>query len=171
MNFTKPDILKFAALYDNRYLDKEDASIEEEIKQILKQRKPKFLTKDELIKIAKWKSPRTKKHVESEENDNCTVKAITEFSFSTQSERARIESLLVLKGVSWPTASAILHFTFPDKYPILDFRVLESIKWDKPSQYNFSFWKKYCLYLRELAKSLGVSLRTLDKALWEKSKS
>jgi len=170
MNFQKADILKYSTLYDDRYLGKNDALTEAEVKGILKQRKPKFLTRDELIKIAKWKSPRTTKHCKSQDNDSCTVKAISEFSFSTRSERARIESLLVFKGVNWPTASTILHFAFPKKYPILDFRVLESIEWDKPPQYDFAFWQQYCSYLRKLAAKLGVNLRVLDKALWEMSK-
>lgn len=139
MAFNEEIVLKYAALYDKRYFNKDDALVETKIKRSLKNRKPKFLTRAELIKIGKWKSPRTIKHCSSQDNDDCTVKAISGFSFSTKSERARIESLFVFKGVNWPTASTILHFAFPNKYPILDFRVLESIGWEKPSQYNFSF--------------------------------
>lgn len=169
MRFKKNQILKYASLYDKKYR-KADALIEIKIKEVLKNRKPKFLTRNELIKIGKWKSPRTKKHCSSPVNDDCTVKSITKFSFSTRSERARIESLFVFKGVSWPTASTILHFAFPNKYPILDFRVLEAIKWEKPSQYNFVFWQKYCSHLRKLAADIKIDLRVLDKALWQMSK-
>jgi hypothetical protein len=170
MRFNKNQILKYASLYDSRYRNKDDASIEIKIKGVLKNRNPKFLTRNELIKICKWKSPRTKKHCSNIVNDDCTVKAISQFSFSTKSERAKIESLFVFKGVNWPTASTILHFAFPNKYPILDFRVLESIKWEKPSQYNFVFWQKYCAYLRKIAKDLKIDIRVLDKALWQISK-
>lgn len=170
MNFDRNKILKFASLYDIGYR-KSDASIERKIKGILKKRNPKFLTRDELIEIYKWKSPRTKKHCSNAVNDNCTVRAISQFSFSTKSERAKIESLFVFRGVSWPVASTILHFAFPNKYPILDFRVLEAINWEKPSQYNFIFWQKYCAFLRSKAKKLKINLRILDKALWQMSKS
>jgi hypothetical protein len=40
-----------------------------------------------------WKSKRPKKHYQSEENDDLTVKEITTFSFKTKSEKARIKSL------------------------------------------------------------------------------
>jgi hypothetical protein len=170
MRFNKNQILKYASLYDKKYLGTDNASIEMEIKEVLKKRRPKFLTRNELGKIGRWKSPRTIKHCSSQDNDNCTVKSISGFSFLTRSERARIESLFVFKGVNWPTASTILHFAFPDKYPILDFRVLEAIGWKKPAQYNFEFWQKYCSYLRSLAAGFKIELRILDKALWQISK-
>jgi len=170
MRFSKSQILKYASLYDKKYLGKANALTEAKIKEVLRKRKPKFLTRDELITIGKWKSPRTIKHCSSQDNDDCTVRSISEFSFSTKSERARIESLFVFKGVNWPTASTILHFAFPHKYPILDFRVLEAIGWEKPAQYNFEFWQKYYSYLRKLAAGHKIDLRVLDKALWQMSK-
>jgi thermostable 8-oxoguanine DNA glycosylase len=168
MRFNKSQILKYASLYDKKYLGTDNALIETEIKEILKKRKPKFLTRNELSKIGRWKSPRIEKHCSN--NDDSFVKSISKFSFTTKNEQARIESLLVFKGVSWPVASTILHFAFPDKYPILDFRVLEAIGWKKPAQYNFEFWKKYCSYLRKLAAGFKIDLRILDKALWQMSK-
>jgi hypothetical protein len=169
MRISKSKILKYASLYDKKYR-MSGALIETEIKEILKKRKPKFLTRNELCKIGKWKSPRTKKHCLNPDNDERTVRDISKFSFSTKSERAKIESLFVFKGVSWPVASTILHFAFPDKYPILDFRVLESMGWGKPTQYDFKFWQDYCSYLRKLATKYKISLRVLDKALWQISK-
>lgn len=63
----------------------------------------------------------------------------------------------------------ILHFEFPDEYPILDFRAFWSLGWEQPSDYSFKFWTDYCARLRELAKAHGVDLHTLDKALWQYS--
>ncbi|HQL94014.1 MAG TPA: hypothetical protein PL005_05005, partial [Candidatus Hydrogenedentes bacterium] len=77
----------------------------------------------------------------------------------------------LLAGVSWPTASVFLHFAFPEKYPILDFRALWSLNIDPPpKQYTFPFWKEYADFCRNLSGEAGVSLRTLDKALWMYSK-
>jgi hypothetical protein len=33
-----------------------------------------------------------------------------------------------------------------------------------------SFWLEYLFFCRELARRCGVSIRTLDKALWQHSK-
>ena len=48
-----------------------------------------------------------------------TVEDITRIALSTNSERLRIESLTLLDGVSWPSASVLLHFGHKDPYPIL----------------------------------------------------
>jgi hypothetical protein len=59
---------------------------------------------------------------------------------------------------------------FPDRYPILDVRALESLGVKPRSQYPLNFWLEYLDACRELAQLAGVSLRTLDKALWQHSK-
>ena len=38
-----------------------------------------------------------------------------------------MEALLTLTGVGVPTASTLLYFAFPDAYPVLDVRALESL--------------------------------------------
>ena len=80
------------------------------------------LTKDELSKVAYWKAPRSSGH--AKKNADQYVSDITRFAFATNCERARIESLTLLDGVSWPTASVILHLFHRDPYPILDFRAV-----------------------------------------------
>jgi len=75
-----------------------------------------------------------------------------------------------LNGVDYPVASTILHFAEPDRYMILDFRALWSLGIKQPSYWTFEFWMDFTRRARELAESLGVSIRTLDKALWEYSK-
>ena len=42
-----------------------------------------------------------------------------------------------------PTASTLLYFAFPDDYPILDVRALESLGVKPRSQYPVSFWLEY----------------------------
>jgi hypothetical protein len=73
------------------------------------------LTKNELALVAYWKSPRSSKHARKNSED--FVFEITRFVFGTDCERARIESLTLLDGVSWPTASVILHLFHKDPYP------------------------------------------------------
>jgi hypothetical protein len=79
-------------------------------------------------------------------------------------------ALLELEGVGVPTASTLLYCAFPEDYPILDVRALESLGVKPRSQYPLSFWLGYLDACRELAQRAGVPLRTLDKALWQYSK-
>ena len=170
MRINRLNILHYAQAYNDDW-DIADESLETEMKRILKTQR--YLTRDNLREIGLWKSPRARKHYTSKENDALTVKEITCFAFTAKSERARIWSLLILRGVSWAVASVILHFAFPKRYPIWDVRVLWSLGWyrrGKPPAYNFSLWEKYCRKVREISKRHGLSIRTVEKALWMYSK-
>jgi len=166
MNFTKEQILKYSKKYDERYLGSNDELVERKMKGWLKDKT--FLDKEGFVKIGLWKSKRPKKSYEN--NDEILVKEITGFSFSAIGEEARIKSLTVLNGVSWPVASTILHFKFPDRYPIMDFRAIWSLGWEQPKKYDFIFWQKYCEEITKLSKNYNLPMRTIDKALWEYSK-
>ena len=131
-------------------------------------RKQKFMTKNQLQILCKWKSPRSAGNMLS--NSEEYIKEITEYSFKTSNERARIEVLTLLDGVRWPTASCILHLFHNDKYPILDFRALWSISIDKPPDYKYKFWEEYTFFCRKISDKQDVSMRILDKALWQYSK-
>lgn len=166
MQINKKNIIEYSEKYDKRYKNTHDEMLEREMKQILKRQR--HLNKNNFIKICLWKSKRQKKNYEL--NDELTIKEITRFSFATKSDKARIESLTILKGVSWPVASTVLHFVFSNKYPILDFRVLWSLGWKVPQTYNFDFWQRYCDRIRSISKRFNLPIRTIDKALWEYSK-
>lgn len=127
-----------------------------------------YLTKDDLFKIAYWKSPRSSGHVQK--NTDYYISEISQFAFKTKCERAKIQTLTNLDGVNWPTASVILHLFDEEKYPILDFRALYSISVNVPTQYKFDFWWEYVEFCRDLASRNNVSMRTLDRALWQYSK-
>ncbi len=127
-----------------------------------------FLNKEQLQLVARWKAARSAWHVEK--NTNEYIVDITSFAFSTNNERSRIESLTILDGVSWPTASVILHLFHKDPYPILDFRALWSANLEVPNQYSYSFWQLYVSFCREIAKRNKISMRVLDRAMWQYSK-
>jgi hypothetical protein len=126
------------------------------------------LTGNELRDVAYWKAPRSAGH--ARKNSDEYVRDITQFALGVQSERARIQALTLLDGVSWPTASVILHLFHRDPYPILDFRALWSASLDVPSQYTFGFWRDYLAFCRRTAVAAGVDMRTLDRAMWQYSK-
>ena len=127
-----------------------------------------YLTKAEIQKIAYWKAARSAGHANKNHEDYVTE--ITRFAFATEQERARIQSLTLLDGVSCPTASVILHLFHSEPYPILDFRALWSVSLDVPAQYSFGFWWPYVEFCREVAQKANVDMRTLDRALWQYSK-
>ena len=128
-----------------------------------------YMTKQQLQTLCQWKSARSSGNTRS--NSQQYVKEVTNFALSSDNERSRIEALTLLDGVGWPTASAILHFYHADNYPILDFRALWSIGVDTPpSVYKYDFWQDYTDYCRVISKKHKVSMRILDKALWQYSK-
>ena len=131
-------------------------------------RRDRSLSREDFLALCAWKSPRSRPRCER--NDEAFVRAVTSAALTTTSERLRIEVLMLLEGVSWPTASAILHFGFRNRYPVLDYRAVWSLGVDGPPRYDYAFWAGYAGCCRTLAKTAGVDLRTLDKALWQYSK-
>jgi hypothetical protein len=103
-------------------------------------------------------------------NPETAVIDATRRALSAADEASRMGALLELGGVGVPTASTLLYVAFPDDYPILDVRALESLGVKPRSTYPVGFWLEYLDACRGLARACGVSIRTLDKALWQHSK-
>ena len=118
--------------------------------------------------MCSWKTVRSRPKVAA--NTEAAVVDATRRALAAGDEATRIAALLELEGVGVPTASTLLYFVFPDDYPILDVRALESLGVKPRSTYPISFWLEYLEACRRLARDAGVSIRTLDKALWEHSK-
>jgi hypothetical protein len=125
-------------------------------------------TRPEFIEICAWKTARSRPKVAS--NTEPAVIEATARALTDTDEETRVRALLELAGVGVPTASTLLYFAFPAEYPILDVRALESLGVKARSKYPVSFWLEYVRVCRELARQCGVSIRTLDKALWQYSK-
>jgi hypothetical protein len=118
--------------------------------------------------VCSWKTVRSRPKVAA--NTEAAVVDATGRALVAVDEETRIAALLELEGVGVPTASTLLYFAFPDDYPILDVRALESLGVRPRSTYPVSFWLDYLEACRRLARDAGVSIRTLDKALWQHSK-
>jgi hypothetical protein len=125
-------------------------------------------TRDEFIAVCAWKTVRSRPKVAS--NSEAAVVDATRRALAAREEAQRMDALLELEGVGVPTASVLLYFAFPDDYPILDVRALESLGVKPRTQYPVSFWLAYLAACRELALRYGVCIRTLDKALWQHSR-
>ena len=127
-----------------------------------------YYTRDEFLLVCAWKTGRSKSKVQS--NTELEVQRATGAAFTAQGEAQRMEALLELNGVGVPTASTLLHFAYPSDYPILDVRALESLGHRSRTTYPVSYWLGYLDACRRLAHEHGVSIRVLDKALWQHSK-
>jgi hypothetical protein len=150
----------------DRYAYADDAEVEA-IGEAARERG--WYTRDEFLTVAPWKSPRSR--TRCEENDEAAVKAATQLALSTPDERQRIEALIQLRGVAYPTALVLLHLAHRDPYPIIDYRALWSLGVESPpAAYSFTFWWAYTQACRSLEKEAGVRMRTFDRALWQYSK-
>jgi hypothetical protein len=125
-------------------------------------------TRAEFVEVCGWKTPRSRPKVAA--NPEPVVIATTGRALGASDEGDRMAALLELGGVGVPTASTLLYVAFPQDYPILDVRALESLGVKSRSTYPLSFWLAYLEACRAIARQAGVSLRTLDKALWQRSK-
>ena len=170
LRFDGGEIKDLAARYTSCQDEKDreaESSIEQSIGPAV--RGNGYFTKDQFLHLCLWKTPRTKSRCAA--NDEEFVREVTALALKTENERLRIEALTLLDGVGWPTASVLLHFGSAEQYPILDFRALWSLSIPEPKgEYTFSFWWDYVQVCRTIAKKCGVTMRTLDRALWQFSK-
>lgn len=166
IDLTKENIIKYAERYDFQYIKNNEDVAEMEVKSWLENNR--FLNKEMFMKLCLWKSRRPKRQYEK----NCEdiIKEITRLSLSSDNEEARIKILMCLQGVSFPVASTILHFAFPDRYTIMDFRAIWSLGWQQPKNYTFEFWDEYNREIKKIANQFNVTMRIVDKALWQYSK-
>jgi hypothetical protein len=161
-------IPEFLARY-NAVHDHEDDALVARRPRVQKERQ---MSRSDLYAVCNWKAPRAAG--QARKNTSCEVEEITGLAFRARSERVRVEVLQMLHGVSYPTASVILHFFHTDTYPVLDFRALWSMRITQPSDYTFPFWWSYVRACRSfLARARRrhprLSMRELDRALWQYS--
>ena len=81
-----------------------------------------YLTKQEIHKIARWKSPR--RAALTLENTDDLIKEIAERAFTAADDWTKLLTLTQLRGIGQPTASAILHLYDKGEYVLLDIHAL-----------------------------------------------
>jgi hypothetical protein len=162
LQFDPAEITGLAA----RFSDAGEDSIADEIGRTARDRG--HYTRDEFVDVCKWKTERSRSKVA--ENSEEDVIEATRLMLSTSSEALRIWIPLGLRGVSWATASVLLHFGHHERYPILDYRALEALGVNGPVTYTIPFWNAYVSACRQLDDETGLGMRTVDRALWQWSK-
>ena len=115
--------------------------------------------------IFMWKTKgrgisRLRKNSDGEITDALTL------ATAAKTERAAISVLCGLQGVDVPVASAILTAIDPERYTVIDFRALEALG-NRSKDRTANFYLTYLDACRRLAKVHQVSLRDLDRALWQ----
>jgi hypothetical protein len=134
-------------------------------------RKRGCLTKPELVKVCRWKSPRAIKHIRR--NRATTIRKVTRAAFATRSEQTKLSLLTSLYGVSVPMASSILMLTNPTRYGVIDIRVWQllyemgTVKTNADGVgFNFKQWYRYLMILRYFAKKYKVGARDVERTLF-----
>lgn len=129
-----------------------------------------FLSYRDFISICAWKSQRP--HHRARKNTEQTVRVVTRAVRDIDDEEGiiRIRLLQVLNGVGLPTASALLHLGLPQlKFPLIDQRAWWSLYGEEKATFNEEDWLRYFIDCRSLADRLGISMRELDRGLWQYS--
>jgi hypothetical protein len=86
-----------------------------------------------------------------------------------RTDRAAVAVLMGLRGVDVPVASAILTAINPSRFTIIDFRALAALGVTSIVP-TIDIFISYCEFCRNLAMECNLSLRDLDRALWQWSK-
>ena len=129
-----------------------------------------WMTPGELVEIGSWKTKNRQRHnlvLNSEKG----VGEVTEFVLAPETgEAERLAKLCTLHGVRAPVASALLHFVDPGRWSILDYRILQSLRVERPDKYTFDFWERFQDATGAFAADAGVSRRCFDKAgfMWSR---
>ena len=123
------------------------------------------LTRKELHKTARWKSPR--RAALTLENTDDLIKGVTKKAFTSTDNWTKLLTLTQLQGIGQPTASAILHLFDDNQYPILDIHALWSVGMEWKKRTSYPFWLEYIQFCRDIADHNNVSMRDLDRALWK----
>ena len=149
----------------------EDVKTAALIRELRNARLRGYLTRAELKKVCRWKSPRAIRLIRH--NSVARVRAATRRALATRSERLRLEALRTLDGVSVPMASAILTLLYPRRYGVLDIRVWQLLyamgavtKKHSGVGFDFNNWYQFLMIIRYFAKKLHVGARDIERSLF-----
>ena len=160
----------FIANWHPRYDESEDdeaeyAAIRDRVEAEL--RFAGTLTRETFTRLLNWKSPRLKGIVRLERLAEYQDR-IREVQQSPENEQLQL--LLKLRGFGVAAASTLLHFMYPEKYPIFDVRTVDVLfefgllpsRSKRPRAYT-----PFCVVIRRIKASCpGSKLRQIDRALF-----
>ena len=168
LRISKTFVLRCAEVYE-RHRGRRSRLTERELKAWLRRRRPpKHLNKERFVRLAVWKSRGQKQAYL--ENDDRLVAQATRQAYRAPNDLLKLHILTALKGVDVTVAAAILHFFYPGRFAVFDLHARKTLRkagvWQRSvGDDSVAAWQEYVRITRRLAKRLGVTLRTLDKAL------
>jgi thermostable 8-oxoguanine DNA glycosylase len=161
-----------ARLLKRGLVGKEDPATAALVHELRHVKRARRFSRPEFLRMCRWKSPRAVHQYER--NAAATIRATSRAVLGSRSERRRLELLTTLKGVSVPTASAILTLIDPRHYGVIDIRVWQLLfrigaVGSKPGGTGFRYadWELYLAILRRHASALRVSVRHVELTLFE----
>jgi hypothetical protein len=125
------------------------------------------LTKQTFMRVLNWKSPRVKGIVKLNEFEvyERGIKAA-----HTAEEKKKLGVLCRLHGVGAPVGSTILHFMYPDSFPIIDVRTAETLHYagriERRSTDSSQYASFRSVMLDILRETSCFTLRQIDRALF-----
>ena len=147
------------------------------IAQLRPARERACLTLDELIQVARVKSGSGAEDgavlrgaAAVTKNRSEDVREITRMAFVADlTEDVRIRVLCALRGIGVPVASAVLAWTFPEKWPVIDRRAWASLAAfglvqvrSKERPFSAVEWLKYVGVVKSLAEKLNWTPQKVD---------
>ncbi|WP_411342219.1 hypothetical protein V6U71_10730 [Sphingopyxis sp. J-6] len=134
---------------------------------------PTALNREQLIEIAREKNggklAKSKALKALEGNSNAAVLRLTGLAFAEPDVEIQMRLLIGLGGVGVPTASAILTWTNPNKFAVIDRRAcaaLMSIVDTDINPKSVAGWISYLAIAKRVAKRLGVTPMIVDRRLY-----
>lgn len=164
--------------FKNKY-DKEEYLYTTGEEEKLRKRlwKNKYLTKNDLVQIVKWKFQgkligRQKRLLKIIEGiDGLFVKNLSKLALKTDDEETRIKLFCVIKGVGTSLTSVILAFYDPNNYGIMDIHSWRELFGKEPKDLFTSnkHLIRFLSKLRQISRKVNLPCRDIEKALYKKN--
>lgn len=102
-------VLKWSNSYDYRFGGGKAKTEGKAIRDWLsKQKEPKYLKRENYVRLHRWESARVTKHYEA--NSSKEITELTRNAYLISYELLKLKLLMTLKGVRVPVALTILHY-------------------------------------------------------------
>jgi hypothetical protein len=148
--------------------------LKKEINTVLKEREAPYLSAIEFDQIIRWKLDKQYHRSKQQRKVNVdqVVIPITRACFSIQSDdknygiELKLKTLIAMRGVAIPLASAILAICFPDDFVIIDSLLWEHIYEEKKSSFTVSDYLTFLSFFSSLSQHTKCSLQDTEHLLW-----
>jgi hypothetical protein len=173
----KPDLIdtdfitQWEIKYDSLEGDENDyKSIQNLV--MIELRSTNSISKNTFIQLINWKSPRLKGIVKVTDYENY-YRPVIEKCIVENDLRSKLRLLVSLYGISFPSATTILHFIYPDVFPIIDFRTTEALNHFgllKSARISENSYWIFFNVIHKIKTDTNFSLRKIDRALFSYNK-